>query len=127
MRVYVEVEGLQHAGDLSLLVPECDSTIAARPSRCPPARRERRSDWRRGLSGEEELVHRLPPALPHLAPLRLRNTDGHIVTTGTQAVGEPRLHLLGYGDWTGPASAILIGVGRLARDMVDAVQNMLRR
>jgi putative flavoprotein involved in K+ transport len=67
------------------------------------------------------------PALSHLAPLRLRNTDRHIATTGTQAAAEPRLHLLGYGDWTGPASATLIGVGRPARDMVTAVQSLLRR
>ncbi|MBT2370211.1 NAD(P)/FAD-dependent oxidoreductase [Streptomyces sp. ISL-10] len=56
------------------------------------------------------------PALSHLAPLGLRGTRGHIPTTGTRATGEPRLHLLGYGDWTGPASATLIGVGRTARD-----------
>ena len=36
-------------------------------------------------------------------------------TEGTGAVGEPRLHLLGYGDWTGAASATLIGVGAGAR------------
>ncbi|GGP14436.1 hypothetical protein GCM10012278_70230 [Nonomuraea glycinis] len=38
------------------------------------------------------------PALSHLAPLRLRGPGGLIPTRGTQAVGEPRLHLLGYGD-----------------------------
>jgi putative flavoprotein involved in K+ transport len=37
------------------------------------------------------------PPLSHLAPLRLRNTNGHITTKGTHAEGEPRLHLLGYG------------------------------
>ncbi|HPX38602.1 MAG TPA: hypothetical protein PLE49_18120 [Mycobacterium sp.] len=31
------------------------------------------------------------------------------------------LHLLGYGDWTGPGSATLIGVGRTARDAVDEI------
>lgn len=56
------------------------------------------------------------PALSHLAPLQLRGTRGHIATEGTRAVGEPRLHLVGYGDWTGPASATLIGVGRTARN-----------
>ena len=29
------------------------------------------------------------------------------------------VHLLGYGDWTGPASATLIGVGRTARAAVE--------
>jgi hypothetical protein len=31
------------------------------------------------------------------------------------------LHLLGYGDWTGPGSATLIGVGRTARSAVEAL------
>ncbi|MFF6885449.1 ArsO family NAD(P)H-dependent flavin-containing monooxygenase [Streptomyces sp. NPDC012421] len=66
------------------------------------------------------------PALSHLAPLGLRGPRGHIPTTGTEAVGEPRLHLLGYGDWTGPASATLIGVGRPARDAARALAGLLR-
>lgn len=65
------------------------------------------------------------PALSHLAPLGLRGTRGHIATDGTRAVGEPRQHLLGYGDWTGPASATLIGVGRPARDTVRQVTELL--
>lgn len=58
------------------------------------------------------------PALRHLHPLGLRTRDGHVPVggpTGTQAVDEPRLHLVGYGDWTGPASATLAGVGPSAR------------
>lgn len=58
------------------------------------------------------------PALGHLARLGLRGPDGLIPTYGTQAVKEPRLHLIGYGDWTGPASATLIGAGRTARTLV---------
>jgi cation diffusion facilitator CzcD-associated flavoprotein CzcO len=65
------------------------------------------------------------PALGHLAPLRLRGPDGLILTRGTQAVGEPRLHLLGYGDWTGPASATLIGAGRTARQSVAEITTQL--
>ncbi|MFJ3922630.1 ArsO family NAD(P)H-dependent flavin-containing monooxygenase [Streptomyces sp. NPDC090022] len=65
------------------------------------------------------------PALSHLAPLGLRVTRGHIPTEGTRAVGEPRLHLLGYGDWTGPASATLIGVGRPARDAAREIAALL--
>lgn len=65
------------------------------------------------------------PALGHLAPLKLRGPDGLIPVRGTQAIGEPRLHLLGYGDWTGPASATLIGASRTARDTVaEIVQNL---
>ncbi|MFE2508285.1 ArsO family NAD(P)H-dependent flavin-containing monooxygenase [Streptomyces naganishii] len=65
------------------------------------------------------------PALAHLAPLNLRGPRGHIPTDGTRALGEPRLHLLGYGDWTGPASATLTGVGRTARDAVREVAGLL--
>jgi putative flavoprotein involved in K+ transport len=67
------------------------------------------------------------PALSHLSPLRLRGPRGHIATRGTQAVGEPRLHLLGYGDWTGPASATLIGVGRTAREAAREIAGLLGR
>ncbi|GAA5079245.1 ArsO family NAD(P)H-dependent flavin-containing monooxygenase [Streptomyces similanensis] len=65
------------------------------------------------------------PALAHLAPLNLRGARGHIPTDGTRALDEPRLHLLGYGDWTGPASATLIGVGRPARDAVGEIAGLL--
>ncbi|WP_149551772.1 ArsO family NAD(P)H-dependent flavin-containing monooxygenase [Streptomyces marokkonensis] len=65
------------------------------------------------------------PALAHLAPLGLRGPRGHVETAGTEAVGEPRLHLLGYGDWTGPASATLIGVGRPAREAAHRIARRL--
>jgi hypothetical protein len=60
------------------------------------------------------------PALRHLRPLGLRTRDGRIPVggvSGTQSLEEPRLHLVGYGygDWTGPASATLAGVGPSAR------------
>lgn len=64
------------------------------------------------------------PALSHLAPLGLRGESGRPLTAGTRALGEPRLHLLGYGDWTGPASATLIGVGRPARDAVREIGHL---
>ncbi|MEU2182687.1 ArsO family NAD(P)H-dependent flavin-containing monooxygenase [Streptomyces thermolilacinus] len=65
------------------------------------------------------------PALAHLAPLGLRGPHGHVPTVGTRAVGEPRLHLLGYGDWTGPASVTLIGVGRPAREAAHQIARQL--
>ncbi|NLU66594.1 ArsO family NAD(P)H-dependent flavin-containing monooxygenase [Streptomyces sp. HNM0574] len=65
------------------------------------------------------------PALAHLAPLGLRSARGHVPTAGTRAVREPGLHLLGYGDWTGPASATLVGVGRPARDAVREITALL--
>ena len=62
-----------------------------------------------------------PPDLAHLSALGLRSASGHIATQGTRAIDEPRLHLVGYGDWTGPASATLIGVGRTAREAVAEI------
>ncbi|SEG75847.1 Predicted flavoprotein CzcO associated with the cation diffusion facilitator CzcD [Thermomonospora echinospora] len=67
------------------------------------------------------------PALRHLSPLRLRTDDGAIPLTGTRAHGEPRLHLIGYGDWTGLASATLIGAGMNARDAVRALTSHPRQ
>ncbi|WP_432059416.1 ArsO family NAD(P)H-dependent flavin-containing monooxygenase [Streptomyces sp. S1] len=85
--------------------------------------------WADGMTAEADAIiwcTGFRPALSHLAPLSLRGPRGHIPTTGTQAIGEPRLHLLGYGDWTGPASATLIGVGRPAREAARAISALLR-
>ncbi|MFE9726876.1 ArsO family NAD(P)H-dependent flavin-containing monooxygenase [Streptomyces sp. NPDC005794] len=87
-------------------------------------------EWADGTRAEADAIiwcTGFRPALSHLAPLGLRGLRGHIDTHGTQAVGEPRLHLLGYGDWTGPASATLIGVGRPARDAAAEIAELLRR
>ncbi|OKJ18123.1 pyridine nucleotide-disulfide oxidoreductase [Streptomyces sp. CB02130] len=84
--------------------------------------------WADGTRAEADAVvwcTGFRPALSHLAPLGLRGTRGHIPTAGTRAVDEPRLHLLGYGDWTGPASATLIGVGRPARDAAREIADLL--
>jgi cation diffusion facilitator CzcD-associated flavoprotein CzcO len=62
------------------------------------------------------------PALEHLAPLGLVQADGRIrVGPAGRAVEEKRLFLLGYGDWTGNASATLAGVTRAAREAVAAI------
>lgn len=59
------------------------------------------------------------PALEHLKPLGvLDGRDQVEVEEGgasTRSVEEPRLWLVGYGDWTGFASATIVGVGRTAR------------
>ncbi|MCH0542302.1 NAD(P)/FAD-dependent oxidoreductase [Streptomyces sp. MUM 203J] len=65
------------------------------------------------------------PALSPLAPLGLRGPRGRIPMRGTRVLAEPRLHLLGYGDWTGPASATLIGVGRPARRAAREIAELL--
>lgn len=86
-------------------------------------------EWADGTRAEADTIiwcTGFRPALSHLASLGLRGPRGHIPTAGTRALGEPRLHLLGYGDWTGPASATLIGVGRPARDAAAAILELLR-
>ncbi|MET9514354.1 ArsO family NAD(P)H-dependent flavin-containing monooxygenase [Streptomyces sp. NPDC002994] len=85
-------------------------------------------EWADGTRAEADAViwcTGFRPALSPLAPLGLRGSRGHIPTVGTRAVDEPRLHLLGYGDWTGPASATLIGVGRPARDATREIAELL--
>ena len=62
------------------------------------------------------------PALEHLAPLGVVGPDGRVAVDGTRAQTEPKLWLVGYGGWTGFASATLIGVGRSARRTVEEVE-----
>lgn len=66
------------------------------------------------------------PALEHLRPLGVVEADGCVAVRGTRSVREPRLWLVGYGNWTGFASATLIGVGRSARSTVDEIAAELR-
>lgn len=85
-------------------------------------------EWTDGTRAEADAIiwcTGFRPALSHLSPLQLRGRRGHIAVTGTRVLDEPRLHLLGYGDWTGPASATLIGVGRPARDAAREIAEVL--
>ncbi|HEX2206472.1 MAG TPA: ArsO family NAD(P)H-dependent flavin-containing monooxygenase [Longimicrobium sp.] len=61
------------------------------------------------------------PALDHLRPLGVVEPDGRVLVQGTRSVREPMLWLVGYGNWTGFASATLIGVGRGARATVEQI------
>ena len=73
------------------------------------------------------------PALEHLRPLGvLEPLPGSAQervalggAAGTRSLAEPRLWLVGYGEWTGYASATLIGVGRSARATVDEIGRAL--
>jgi thioredoxin reductase len=60
-------------------------------------------------------------ALEHLRPLGVVEDEGRVAVAGTRAIAEPRLWLVGYGEWTGFASATTIGVGRSARTTVDEI------
>lgn len=61
------------------------------------------------------------PALAHLAALDVLEPDGRVRVDGTRALRQPRLWLVGYGDWTGAASATLVGVTRTARSTVAGI------
>ncbi|MHA6800145.1 NAD(P)-binding domain-containing protein [Bounagaea algeriensis] len=61
------------------------------------------------------------PELDHLAPLQLREPGGGIRLDGTRAVGEPRLHLVGYG-----SSASTVGATRNGRLAARATAQQLR-
>ncbi|MCC9176441.1 ArsO family NAD(P)H-dependent flavin-containing monooxygenase [Arthrobacter sp. zg-Y750] len=64
------------------------------------------------------------PDLQHLRPLGLAIRNGVPATDArlrTRSVDGPDLFFLGYGDWTGSASATLIGVGATARDTVAKI------
>lgn len=65
------------------------------------------------------------PHIPHLEPLGLTDCDGHPATNQTQSQDYRGLHLLGYGDWTGFASATIIGAARTAKHAVGAIADYL--
>tara|TARA_R110001583_G_scaffold10253_2_gene47535 strand:- start:988 stop:2058 length:1071 start_codon:yes stop_codon:yes gene_type:complete len=65
------------------------------------------------------------PALDHLESLGVVESDGRVKTDGTRSVEEPRLWLVGYGDWTGFASATLLGVMRSARAAAQEIKEHL--
>ncbi len=72
------------------------------------------------------------PALGHLRGLGLATEHGRPRTVApdgsphpTRAASDPRVWLVGYGDWTGAASATLVGVGRPARDTAFAIGDQL--
>lgn len=65
------------------------------------------------------------PALEHLRPLGVIEEEGRVALQGNRSVLEPRLWLIGYGEWTGFASATLIGVGRSARAVVGEISEFL--
>ena len=64
------------------------------------------------------------PALHHLKNLGIVGSD-RVNTIGTRAKNISGLWLVGYGNWTGFASATLIGVGRSARQTVKEIQGFL--
>ena len=65
--------------------------------------------------------------MSHLASLNIVGADGRVaVGAAGRACAEPCLWMLGYGDWTGMASATLAGITRAARETVGAIAKALR-
>jgi len=67
------------------------------------------------------------PHLSHLSELGLTREHGHPATDGTRSIDHPGLHLLGYGDWTGFASATIIGAARTAKPAVAEIVARMAR
>lgn len=115
--------GVAALGDIVMVASVTDArargALVAHP---PPARLTPDGiAWADGSRADADVViwcTGFRPELNHLAPLQLARRGDHIATVGTRSVSDPRVHLLGYGDWTGLASATLIGVGRTARAAV---------
>jgi putative flavoprotein involved in K+ transport len=78
-------------------------------------------DGRRTREDAVILATGFRPAIDHLASLDVVAPNGRIDVRGTRSVREPCLWLVGYGEWTGYASATLIGVGRTARATVEEI------
>jgi putative flavoprotein involved in K+ transport len=66
-------------------------------------------------------------SLNHLDALGVINEEGKIDTDGTRAIHIPGLWLVGYGNWTGFASATLIGVGRSAKTTVEQLSTYITK
>ncbi len=65
------------------------------------------------------------PALDHLRDLAVLEANDYVEVIGTRSLREPLLWLVGYGEWTGYASATLIGVGRSARQTASEIATAL--
>ena len=61
-------------------------------------------------------------ALNHLRQLGVVEPKGRVATEGTRATAYPGLWLVGYGEWTGFASATLVGVMRSARATAEEIK-----
>lgn len=82
-------------------------------------------------NGEEEAFHVViwctgfGFATDHLKNIVSTDEGGKVKTEGTRSIEEENLWLVGYGGWTGFASATLIGVGRSARATVKQIEKTL--
>jgi putative flavoprotein involved in K+ transport len=63
----------------------------------------------------------------HVKALAQVEENGKVKTEETRSLGVPGMWFVGYGGWTGFASATLVGVGRTAKQTVAQVQEYLKR
>lgn len=63
--------------------------------------------------------------LDHLSSLLTVTEDGKAITEDTRSLEVPGLWLVGYGGWTGYASATIYGVTKTARDAVKQISKSL--
>ncbi|OAI45146.1 pyridine nucleotide-disulfide oxidoreductase [Rhizomicrobium sp. SCGC AG-212-E05] len=61
------------------------------------------------------------PALAHLEALGVVEDDGRALVENARSLKLPQLWLAGYGDWTGPGSATLMGAARTARGIAGSL------
>ena len=61
------------------------------------------------------------PALNHLKSLDIVEPNQTVAVENGRSMKVPNLWLVGYGEWTGMASATLIGVSRTARQTADEI------
>ena len=64
-------------------------------------------------------------ALNHLSSLGIIQQDQTIAVKDGRSVQLPNLWLVGYGEWTGAASATLVGVSRTSRAVADEIAAFL--
>jgi hypothetical protein len=119
-----------HLGDIVMVPPVVEARERGVLTAVPPFERFTATGvvW---PGGREERIDAViwctgfRPALEHLRPLGVMEVDGRIHVAGTRSKRQPMLWLVGYGDWTGFASATLIGVGRTARATVGDIEKAL--
>lgn len=81
------------------------------------------AQWSDGNSKDIDAIIWCTGFRPALQPLRSLDLvkEGKLLVVGTQSANQPGLWLVGYGEWTGPASATLIGVMRTARSTASDI------
>ncbi|PZF86093.1 ArsO family NAD(P)H-dependent flavin-containing monooxygenase [Jiangella anatolica] len=122
--------GIGGLGDIVMVPPvrearDRDALVAEPPvSALTPAGLE----WPDGRRDDVDAVvwcTGFKPALGHLDALGVRGRVAMGGAAGTRSTDIPGLYLVGYGDWTGPASATLVGAARTARDTVHELIGFL--